>query len=481
MVITSKNEGSLPIYFRTTHLRYAIIYVLVTFAVLLFLNIYTSRLSQQIFYGNKKSSMIELCHITASEIAGLEVLNNTTMGNAVSDPIATPNTRIIITDHVGNALYDTERSISVAGKIILYPEVVTALSGNDVFTWQYHAGAMQSHAATPIIAYGNMIGCIYMVEYDTNQGALIFSIQQNIFFITLVLEIVVILFSLISSVHYSSRLRRILDSMRTARDGDYSHQVKMRGGDELGLLATEFDSLIGRLQTSERKRTQFVSDASHELKTPLASIKLLSDSILQNNMDLETVREFVGDIGNEAERLNRMSQKLLELSRSDNDEQRECEIIYIAPTVERVTRLLSGIANQNQVSIHTDLTQDSTILIPVDDLYQIIFNLAENGIKYNVPNGNLFITLSKEADNAVIKIRDTGVGIPEESVEHIFERFYRVDKARSRSTGGSGLGLSIVRSMVNRNSGTIHTQSVMGKGTEFTLTFPIFDIEEDNE
>ena len=237
--------------------------------------------------------------------------------------------------------------------------------------------------------------------------------------------------------------------------------------------------MVERLQISEQKRRNFVSDASHELKTPLASIKLLSDSILQNDMDLATVKEFVGDIGNEADRLNRMTQKLLSLTRIESQEDSDCEIVNIVPTVDRVIRMLTGIAEKNKIVIHTEVIQDCPILIIEDDLYQIVFNLVENGIKYNVPGGELFVTLDRIDDNAVIKVRDTGVGIPEDSVSHVFERFYRVDKARSRKSGGSGLGLSIVRNMVERNGGKISVESKVGKGSTFTLMFPVFDTEDD--
>ena len=305
-----------------------------------------------------------------------------------------------------------------------------------------------------------------------------YSLLRNILTITLVLEIVVIIFSAIFAIAFSKRMRRILASMRIIREGDYSHKVKMGGSDELTVLGDEFNDLTDRLMVSENKRRQFVSDASHELKTPLASIKLLSDSILQNDMDMETVREFVSDIGNEADRLNRMSQKLLSLSRIESQEDGDCEIVNIAPTVQRVLRMLSTIAEENGISILPQLEQDSPILILEDDLYQIIFNLVENGIKYNVPGGSLSILLSREEDNAVIKVADTGVGIPDDAIGHIFERFYRVDKARSRKSGGSGLGLSIVRNMVERNGGSIYVTSQSGQGTTFTVTFPVFDTED---
>ena len=452
-------------------------YIVITFVVLFFLNLYSSQVSQKLFYNSKETSMIEKCQLAAAEIAAEEVLNVTTVNNAVKQMGSLRVTRLVITDVRGVALYDSS-SVKQSGKFMMLPEVVQALNGNDVFSWNYHDGAMQSRAATPIISYDTLIGCVYMMEYDAEQGALIQTLQKNTFYISFVLELCVTVFAIFFSSSFTKRLRKIMASMRIIREGDYSHKVKMGGNDELTVLGNEFNDLVERLRISEQKRSNFVSDASHELKTPLASIKLLSDSILQNDMDLETVREFVGDIGNEADRLTRMTQKLLSLTRIESQEDSDCEIVYIAPTVDRVIRMLNRIADENRITIHTQILQDCPILIIEDDLYQIIFNLVENGIKYNTPGGELFVILDRQEDNALVTVKDTGVGIPEESVGHVFERFYRVDKARSRKSGGSGLGLSIVRNMVERNGGTITLKSKVGEGSAFTLSFPAFDTED---
>ena len=268
-------------------------------------------------------------------------------------------------------------------------------------------------------------------------------------------------------------------SMRIIQEGDYSHKVTMGGNDELTVLGNEFNDLTDRLQTSEQKRRRFVSDASHELKTPLASIKLLSDSILQNDMDQETVREFVSDIGDEAERLNRMTAKLLSLTKMDGDVDMESEIIYMSPTIQRVERMLSGLAHRAEVTIELELQGDAPVLILEDDLYQIVFNLMENGIKYNIAGGKLTVKLTRDEENVRLTVSDTGMGIPVEAVGHIFERFYRVDKARSRQSGGSGLGLAIVRAIVERYRGEISVESVLEQGTTFTVSFPTFDTEVD--
>lgn len=425
--------------------------------------------------------MIERCHLAAAEISELGVLSHSTVKSAVSQLGPLKVTRLIVTDHNGLAIYDSATpNTPPPYSYVLFPEIVQALQINNAFSYTYHDGAMESRAATPVISFGALNGCVYMMEYDTTQGALMQSLQNNILAITLVLESVVILFSLAFAKGFDRRMRQIMDSIRIFRDGDYTHRVKIGGRDELTFLGDEFNELTERLQKSENKRRQFVSDASHELKTPLASIKLLTDSILQNDMDIGTIREFVGDIGSEADRLNRMSQKLLSLSRIETQADGDCEIVYMGPTVERVARMLSAIAKECNISMELDLKDDCPILILEDDLYQITFNLAENGIKYNIPGGKLTISVHRSEDNAILTVSDTGMGIPEEAIHHVFERFYRVDKARSRKTGGSGLGLSIVRSMVERNRGTISVSSVPEQGSTFTVVFPIFDTEEES-
>lgn len=459
------------------------IYVFITFVVLLILNIYCSETSHQLFYQNKKVSMIEKCQLAADEISQLEVFNPEGITSVLTPLGSLTSTRLMVVDPNGKTIYD---SVGIAeDTYALLPEIVLALNnsvhtfGQDAFSWQYHDGAMQSAAATPIISYGAVVGCVYMMEYDTEQGALIKSLQNTVLQITLILEFVVILFSLAFSKTFSRRLNRIMTSMRIIQEGDYSHKVTMGGNDELTVLGDEFNDLTERLQTSEQKRRRFVSDASHELKTPLASIKLLTDSIMQNDMDLETVREFVGDIGDEAERLNRMTAKLLSLTKVDGQPMEESEIIRMAPTIRRVAKMLSGIARKANIIVQLALDEDTPVLILEDDLYQIVFNLMENGIKYNSPGGKLTVRLSRDEENAILQVTDTGMGIPEEAIPHLFERFYRVDKARSRQSGGSGLGLAIVRAIVERSRGEIYVDSTPGKGTTFTVCFPAFDTEVD--
>ena len=474
MAIISRSKPQ-KLRYSSSQLRYAAIYVVLTFFVMLFLNVYSSRTSQQLFYRSKHTAMLDKVLLVAAAVGEQEVLNADTALAAIESLGSLKTARTVITDASGRTVYD---SAGTTAEYCLFPEVYEALRGNDVITIDYREGMMTSRAAAPILSYNTLTGCAYILEYDEDQGQLIHTLQHNVLTATVMLILVIVVFTAITAGTFTRRLRRIMASMRIIREGDYSHRVCLPGSDELSALGREFDDLTEKLRQSEEQRRQFISDASHELKTPLASIKLLSDSILQNEMDVDTVREFVADIGDEADRLTRMSEKLLSLTRFHPDEGSDCEITFFGPTIERVIRMLRPMADMACVSLSTAIGTDPSILILEDDLYQIIFNLAENGIKYNVPGGTLTIGLTRRMDKAVLTVTDTGMGIPADSLDKIFDRFYRVDKARSRQTGGSGLGLAIVREMVERNRGSISVRSTVSVGTTFTLVFPVFDVEE---
>lgn len=423
--------------------------------------------------------MLDKAQMLANEISRNDLLTGENVGNAIDKVTALSVTRIIVTDETGFVVFNSSKDTWDSAQSSS-THIIPALEGETVFTCVYQEGVMYSEAAIPVKNNGAVSGCVYIQEVDEDTGRLLKNLKGGIFLITLALELSLLLFAILYAHRFSRRLRKIMASMNIIQEGNYDHKVRLGGHDELSILGREFNNLTDRLQISENKRRQFVSDASHELKTPLASIKLLSDSILQYDMDMETVKEFVGDIGNEADRLTRMTTKLLALTKGEvSDDVVDAEIILMAPTIERVAKMLSGTAKENNITIETDLEQDSHVLIQEDDLYQIAFNLAENGIKYNVPGGTLHISLHRQEDNAILRVKDTGMGIPPDAIGHVFERFYRVDKARSRQTGGSGLGLSIVRSIVERNNGHIHLQSTVNAGTVFTVEFPCFDLDEE--
>ena len=192
-----------------------------------------------------------------------------------------------------------------------------------------------------------IIGAVYAYEYDTEQAALLEGLQSNLLKLSAGIAAAVVLLSILLSRMLTRKISTLLTAIRKVRAGAYEHRTHISGRDEIAQIGEEFNSLTDRLQTTETLRRRFVSDASHELKTPLAAIRLLTDSILQTDqMDMETVRDFVTDIGSEAERLSRITEDLLRLTRLDSDLLDAPETVEVAPVLEQVMRMMSLLAQE---------------------------------------------------------------------------------------------------------------------------------------
>ena len=446
--------------------------------MLVLLNTYPLIVSQNLVFRSKQTTLQSGVSVMVSALSGLDELTekNVTQAMTVAEDAAV--SRVLVTDAAGKVLYDNRETGRAVGDYALYTEIVQALAGNDAFFSRYEDGAFRSRAASPVVYRGQIIGAVYAYEYDTEQAELLAGLQKNLRNISLVVGVVVLVMSLVFSKLLTARFGRLLSAIRIVREGDYNHRTEIGGGDEIAELAAEFNSLTDRLQVTENARRRFVADASHELKTPLASIRLLSDSILQTEeIDSATVREFVGDIRSEAERLQRITEELLRLTRLDSQAPRPGYAVSLAVVTERVLHMLRLLAQEHEISLEVQVLQDCTVRSTEDDLYQILYNLTENAIKYNRPGGFVRITVEKEDALAILKVEDNGIGIPEEDLPRIFDRFYRVDKARSRAAGGTGLGLSIVRDTARRCGGNVEAARRADGGTVFTVTFPLWKEE----
>ena len=471
--------GRVP-FWRSIQTKFAMAYLLVVAAIVLVLNTYPLLMAQNMVFSSKESTLKRQALTIGSALAVSETLTQEGVGQAMALLEDLQVTRVLVTDNAGLILYDSSTLDNRQGDYALMGEVVAALRGQDVFRTEYRGEAFRSRTAVPVTYRGVALGAVYLYEYDAEQAQVLRSIQDNLAYISMVICVVTLGLGLVLAKALTRNTSLLLGAIRRVREGEYSHRVEPRGKDEMAQLATEFNQLTDRLQTTEEVRRRFVSDASHELKTPLASIRLLTDSILQNpNVDMDTVREFVSDIGEESERLTRISERLLTLTRLDNGEERPEEAVELGPVVEKVAHMLRPLAQAVQVELSCRLEPGCMLLATQDDLYQVAFNLMENAIKYNLPDGRVDVTVCHEEDQVCLAVEDTGVGIPEEDMPKIFDRFYRVDKARSRAAGGTGLGLSIARETARLHRGDITVQPGSGgRGTRFEARFPALTREE---
>ena len=438
-------------------------------AVLVLLNTYPLLVSQDLVFYSKEVSLQSSVSVMGYSLSGLDRLTEETVAAAIAVVEETGLSRILVTDGAGLVLYDTRETGGAVGQYVLYTEIVQALLGNDAFSCTYEGGAFRSRASSPVLYQNQIIGAVYAYEYDTEQAALLEGLQENLLRLSAVVGVVALVLSGIISRALTKKLGQLLTAIRQVREGAYSHRTEIRGGDEIAQLGEEFNSLTDRLQVTENARRRFVSDASHELKTPLAAIRLLTDSILQTeNIDRETTREFVADIGSEAERLTRITEDLLRLTRLDSGILEQAAVEDVLPVLEQVMRMMSLVAQEKGVDLTYEAAEGCAVRSTRDELYQVIYNLTDNALKYSA-GAAVQVSLRKCGGQVVLTVADRGPGIPEEDLPRIFERFYRVDKARSRAAGGTGLGLSIVSDTVRRQGGTVEAANRPGGGAVFTV------------
>ena len=470
----SKDKGRI---WDSLQFKFGLSYILIIAGVLLLLNTYPLRVSQDLVFRSKATTLQSSVSVMVYSLSGLDRLTEENVSQAMAVVEETGLSRILVTDSAGKVLYDTRETNDALGEYSFYTEIVQALLGNDVFSSSYRDGAFRSRAASPVLYQNQIIGAVYAYEYDTEQAALLEGLQGNLLRLSAGIAVVVLCLSGLLSRALTRKIGQLLTAIREVREGAYSHRAEVPGRDEIAQLAQEFNSLTDRLQTTENARRRFVSDASHELKTPLAAIRLLTDSILQTeNIDRETAREFVTDIGQEAERLSRITEDLLRLTRLDSNVLERPVVVDALPVLEQVMRMMSLVAQEKGTELTYRAEGTCTMLATRDEIHQIIYNLTDNAVKYTPPGSTVQVSLFREGDQVVLTVENTGARIPAEALPHLFEAFYRAEPSRSRATGGSGLGLYLVRMIVERHGGTCRIEN-SADGVRFTALLPRLSTE----
>ena len=326
------------------------------------------------------------------------------------------------------------------------------------------------------------------IVYDSETiGAVLFSadiqdvvdITQNFinvfFWISAAACLILLLISLVFSGYITRPINELKNVALSISRGNLRQRIKVSGKTEIADLAKTFNTMSQQLENTDKKRSEFVSNASHELKTPLSSMKILIESLLyQDGVEEHIYKEFLGDINMEIDRLNEIISGLLMLAKTDSEtEALSLSRILLSELVYKSITALKPIAKEKEITLEYNVVHDLEIECDALKIMQAVMNLIENAIKYTGEGGNVWVTLQKSGSYVAVAVKDNGSGIPENEIPHIFDRFYRIDKARARDTGGSGLGLHIARKIALLHGGRIDVQSEEGKGSTFTLYLPI--------
>ncbi len=383
------------------------------------------------------------------------------------------NGRVLVIDHdfrIQEDTYDMDK-----GKTIVSEDVIRCFKGKG--TSNYDAKNRYIEVTSPIYDKGTekAVGVI-LISVSTDMIAdSVEILDDRVIAVCLTIGMVAVILAFSAGFIMTRPFRRISDSIAAVTEGyedDYLHE---KAYTETMLISDAFNKMLGRMKVLNDSRNEFVSNVSHELKTPLTSMKVLADSLLiQEDVPAELYKEFMGDLSEEIERENKIINDLLSLVKMDKTANTlNIKSENMNTLIEKILKRLRPIAATRNIELVFESFRPVTAEVDEMKLSLAITNLVENAIKYNKENGWVHVSLNADHKNCHIEVADSGIGIPQEAVEHVFERFYRVDKSHSREIGGTGLGLAITRSAVVMHRGAIRVYSQVGAGTTFTVRIPL--------
>ena len=442
------------------------------------LNFYESRA-----VSIRESEILSQAKILANQIATSEYMS---LGNEVETSTIQAQIdiltniydgRVIIVDRNFRVYHDTYNLDD--HKMIIAEEVIRSFQGEDITNYDSdnHYIEMTIPISDPEDKDNTVIG-VMLISVSTdnitfNQAYL----RQVAIILVVIAGIAVVFFAILMLLYLLKPLAKVSDGIAAIKDGYGEDCLEVNDYTETRKICESFNQMLGRMKVMDDSRQEFVSNVSHELKTPLTSMKVLADSInTMPDAPKALYQEFMEDITNEIERETKIINDLLSLVKMDKSAaDLNISSVNVNELLEQILKRLQPIADKQKVELVLESFRPVTAEVDEVKITLAITNLVENAIKYNKNNGEGWVHVSLNADHQYfyLKVEDSGIGIPEESLNHIYERFYRVDKSHSREIGGTGLGLAITRNSILMHRGAIKVHSILGEGTTFDVRIPL--------
>ena len=418
------------------------------------------------------------CDILCNQLVGeryLENADSAVINNGLSLISSVYNGRVLIIGPDFKVVRDTYGIDE--GKTNISEEVIQCFQGTE--TNRYDKENRYIEVVVPIRDVSQnekeVLG-VMMVSVSTEEiVASIEILEQKGMTLLLIIMVAVLILGFILSKILMRPFARVTKSIEDITDGFMDENMSVPDYTETELITEAFNKMLGRVTSLDKSRQEFVSNVSHELKTPLASMKVLADSLnSQEDVPVELYKEFMQDITDEIDRENKIITDLLSLVRLDKQAANmNIEMVNINDLLELILKRLRPIAGQQNIELSLDSFRPVNAEIDEVKLTLAISNLVENAIKYNHDNGWVRVSLNTDSKYFYVTIADSGMGIPEDSIDDVFERFYRVDKSHSREIGGTGLGLAITRNSILMHHGAIKVHSKEEEGTTFSVRIPL--------
>jgi len=385
----------------------------------------------------------------------------------------TYNGRILLVNTNMSVVYDSYET--KLGKFLVASGVAGSLRGDSFFAPDY-----EETTATVVLPIAfrdkdGAAGAFFMVYPVTEELGRYHTSRRMVILLCLSALIVIFAYAVARSHFFVRPLHEIKGELDKINAGNAETRLDVRNNRQVSGISNAVNELLERTRETEETRRNFVSDVSHELKTPMASMKVLSEALLLSGDELPvTVREFLTDINNEIDRENHIISDLLALARMDRrTDAMRFERVHINELLDVILKRVRPLANKHEVEVVYESYRDVYAEADSAKMVTALTNIIENAILYNRPQGNVSVTLNANMSHFFVTVQDTGYGIAESDIAHIFERFYRVDKDRSRETGGTGLGLAITKEIVSAHDGQIKAYSKVNEGTTISVRIPL--------
>ena len=428
------------------------------------------------------------CQILSNKMSRSGYLTNSALDNAAIDTELSLlsdifSGRILI---VNSGFKIVEDTFAISdGKTLISDEVIRCFQGEN--TSRYDSLKHYFVLAIPIpefeqetgtITTGKTAGVMIVTASTESMYSLEESLKDKASLYEMMIFVIVLIVTILSVHLIMKPFGTLIASIRRAGDGNLDEDVNEEAYRETKQISGTINKTLEKLKAVDQSRQEFVSNVSHELKTPITSIRVLADSLMgMEDAPKELYQEFMHDISDEIDRESKIIDDLLTLVRMDKaSSELSCTQVQINGLIEMVLKRLRPIARKRNIELIFESKRDVTAYIDEVRFSLAINNLVENAVKYNKEDGWVRVTLDADHKFFYLKVADSGIGIPAEFKERVFERFYRVDKARSRETGGTGLGLAITRSVVLMHHGAIRVDSVEGEGSTFMVRIPLIYI-----
>ncbi len=472
--------------FGSVRARMSGIYLLITVCALLFIGQMVANLMEEFLVSQRTQTQSQETARMALEIGPeLNDYDGERLFSYVQERAYSMNGRILLLDM--DAVVQVDSASQHNGYRLPYREVRDVLVGGMETSYGFHyvqrdeeqtgllpwdqQAIWTVYYSAPITVDGIYVGAVLYCASIQDVVDSINDVTRQTTMIFVIMMITIVILTFLLSGWLTKPIVELTAAIRRMGTQGYGVRVKVTGGGEIAELGRAFNRMSERIEDHDRVRDEFIANASHELKTPLATMKLLSESILyQDDPDPAMMKEFFNDVNHEIDRLSRIVTELLRLVQEDTGVQAlTLEPVRLDQLTETVCKRLQPLAADKRIDLSVE-TVPVTIQADPSRMEQVVINLVENGLKYT-DAGSVKARVFIEDNEAVFQVVDTGIGIPENAVDHLFERFYRVDKSRSKSTGGTGLGLAIVKHIVAQHNAALHLDSELGEGTTIEIVF----------